>query len=160
MKVKLRKIFDEHPRVSFATEGPSLTVQDAKDECDVNYIIESYVKRGIVPPQAQSYMDCTSVADYQQAMMIVAECKSNFETLPSKMRDEFKTVENYLSYISDENNLKDCIEKGLIDKASVSEEKLNEIYKASKTLDEETPLPQKPVSEQVSSVGEEVSANS
>lgn len=160
MKVKLIKVFDEHSRVSISTEGPSLTTQDAKDECDINYIIESYVKRGIVPPNAGSYLDCTSVADYETACLLVAEAKSNFESLPLKFREEFKTIENYLAYLNDEKNLKDCIDRGLIDKSTVPEDKLNEIFKQISKPVVETPLPvENPVVIQDSAVDSPVSAN-
>lgn len=161
-KVKIRKIYDEHSRVTFETQGPSLTVQDCKDECDINYIIESYVKRGIMPPQGGSYIDCTTVQDYETACQLVAECKTNFETLPLKYREEFKTVENYLAYISNQDNLKDCLDKGLIDKATVPEELLTEIYKeTSKNVTTPQPLPVVDTAQtQSTAVSEEFSANS
>lgn len=108
---------------------PSLTDQSFKQECDIGYIIESCLRTGQVPqgPSA-SYLDCTSVSDYQTAMQVVAQCKSDFECLPSKIRDEFKNVENYLEYIGNPSNLKDCYERGLIDPSSVTEDVLKQLY--------------------------------
>lgn len=99
---------------------PSLTDQSYKDECDLGFIIENYVSKGIPLPQStMNYQDCTTVQDYQSAMMLVAEAKSNFEQLPSKDRDQFGTVENYLEFISKAENLKTSYEKGYIDPSTV-----------------------------------------
>lgn len=108
---------------------PSLTDQSFQQECDIGYVIENCLKTGQVPegPTA-SYLDCTCVSDYQAAMQTVAQCRSDFECLPSKIRDEFKTVENYLEYISKPENLKDCYERKLIDISSVTEDVLKQIY--------------------------------
>lgn len=152
---------DDLLRVKFEFTYPS-QLEDAKQECDLSFIIENYVKTGMLPTKQASYIDCTTVPMYEEAMQIVAEANSNFEALPAKIRDEFKTVENYLNYVSDEKNLSDCINRGLIDKATVSEEKLAEIAKAnlkqSQNVVDNQPV-NPPVAD-VSAGSEEVSANS
>lgn len=105
---------------------PSLTDQQFKQECDVGYIVENYARLGKPFDQTgASYIDCTTVQDYQEAMYTVAHAKSNFESLPSKERDRFKTVENYLEFISDNANLKESYEKGYIDRNSVD---ISDVY--------------------------------
>lgn len=107
-------------------KNPSLTDQQFKQECDIGFIVEQYAKLGKTFDQSNmSYIDCTSVQDYQDAMYTVSNAKSNFESLPSKDRDRFKTVENYLEFISNVANLKECYEKGYIDRGSVS---LEDVY--------------------------------
>lgn len=107
-------------------ELPSMTDQSYKDECDLGFIIENYVKKGIpLPDSSMNYVDCTTVQEFQDAQMLVAEAKSNFEQLPSKERDRFKTVENYLEFISNPSNLKESYEKNFIDRSSVS---LEDVY--------------------------------
>lgn len=102
-------------RVSIDFKEPSLTDDSFQDECDIGFIIENYLKTGQEPSQVQgTFIDCVSVSDYQTAQSVVAQAKSDFECLPSKIRDEFKTVENYLEFISKEDNLKTSIERGLL----------------------------------------------
>lgn len=108
---------------------PSLTDQSFKQECDIGYIIENCLRTGQVPQgPTSSYIDCTQVSDYQSAMQLVAQCKSDFASLPSKERDRFGTVEGYLEFISNRDNLKECYEKGYINRDSVSEDVLKTLY--------------------------------
>lgn len=128
---------------------PSLTDQQFKQECDIGFIVENYAKLGkSFDYTGMSYVDCTSVQDYQDAMYIVANAKSNFESLPSKDRDRFKTVENYLEFISNEANLKESYEKGYIDRGSVD---LSEVYPERFNVVETQPVgPSTAVSENIS----------
>lgn len=105
---------------------PSITDQQFKQECDIGFIVENYAKLGKTFDNTNiNYVDCTTVQDYQDAMYTVANAKSNFESLPSKDRDRFKTVENYLDFISKHENLKESYEKGYIDRSSVD---LSDVY--------------------------------
>lgn len=112
-------------KVSLYCPEPSLTEQIYKDECDIDFIIKNFVKTGELPQSTMSFVDCTTVQDFQDAQYLVAECKSNFEQLPAVERDRFKTVENYLSFISDPKNLKESYEKGYIDRNTVD---LKDVY--------------------------------
>lgn len=107
----------------------SLTDQSCKDECDIGFIIENFVRTGQMPSQPQmNYTDCTTVQSFEEASMLVAQCKTDFELLPAVERDKFKTVQGWLEYCSNSDNLKDCIEKGYISKESVDKDTLNKIY--------------------------------
>lgn len=107
----------------------SLTDQSCKDECDIGFIIENFVRTGQMPSQPQmNYTDCTTVQSFEEASMLVAQCKTDFELLPAVERDKFKTVQGWLEYCSNSENLKDCIEKGYISKESVDKDTLNKIY--------------------------------
>lgn len=118
--MKFKNAYSPSKKVGYSCIGPSLTDQSFKQECDIGFIIENYAKMGKSFDNTNlNYYDCTTVQDFQNAQMIVAECKSNFEQLPSVERDRFKTVENYLEFISNKANLKECYEKGYIDRSSV-----------------------------------------
>lgn len=125
MSISFKTPYQEQERQQISFDGVSLTDQSFKQECDIGFIIENFVKTGQLPESSMSFVDCTTVQKFEDAMQIVAEAKSNFEQLPSSIRDEFKTVTNYLSYISDPANLKDSYERGLIDKTSVN---LEDVY--------------------------------
>lgn len=114
--------YQPHERNIKKSDKPSLTDESFKDECDISLMIERY-KVNKIPPRTVNiaYGYSPTVDDIQHAQMLLAATKSNFEGLPSKIRDEFgNNVENYLAYISDKANLKDCYERGLIDRSSVS----------------------------------------
>lgn len=114
------KRFFSNKKVTCCIEGPSLTDESFKQECDIGFIVENYLKTGQgIPASTMNYADCTTVQDFQEAQMLVAEAKSNFEQLPSKDRDRFKTVENYLEFICNTDNLKESYEKGYIDPSTV-----------------------------------------
>lgn len=109
--------------VSKKFKKPSKTEQCYKDECNIDFIISNFVRTGQDPTQGKqmSYVDCTQVKDFQAAQELVAATKSMFYSLPSQVRDEFKTVDNYLEYVSNPKNLKDCYERNLIDRSTVDE---------------------------------------
>lgn len=115
-------------------EKPSMTDQDKKQECDLNYIIQNYVRQGKELPYAHAqYGDISrlSLKDYQDAMLLTAEMKSNFEDLPAKEREKFhNNVSEYVDYISNYNNLKDCLERKLVDIESVPGDVLDLLYSA------------------------------
>lgn len=132
--MKFKTAYDRPKKVSQTFLKPSLTDQQFKQECDIGFIVENYAKLGKSFENTNAnYFDCTQVQDYQSAQLLVAECKSNFEMLPSKDRDRFKTVENYLEFISNQANLKESYEKGYIDRSTVDiADVYPERYKVSK----------------------------
>lgn len=105
---------------------PSLTDQDKKDECDLNFVMAQYVKTGKpLPCVNATYADTTNpnlAKDYIDALAIVADHSSNFEQLPAKDRERFGNVTNYLEFISNPANLKESYTKGYIDRSTVAEE--------------------------------------
>lgn len=113
---------------------PSMTDQDKKQECDLNYIIQNYVRQGKELPYAHAqYGDISrlSLKDYQDAMLLTAEMKSNFEDLPAVEREKFhNNVSEYVDYISNYSNLKDCLERKLVDIESVPGDVLDLLYSA------------------------------
>lgn len=114
-------------RVITTSDNPSLTDESFADECNISMMIEKY-RVSKIPPRTVdvSYGHSPTIEDFQNAQYLLAEVKSNFEGLPSSIRDEFKNdVQNYLEYIGDKANLKDCYERGLINPDSVD---LRDIY--------------------------------
>lgn len=102
-------------KVSLSFNDVSLTDQSAKEECDIGFIIEHFVKTGQSPDRPNmTYLDCTTVQSYEDAMALVAETKTQFELLPSSERDKFKTISGWLDYVNNPDNLADCVNKGYI----------------------------------------------
>lgn len=120
--MKFRTYYDLGPErfgdVDFGDE-PSLTIQSAKDECDINLIIEN-ANRGVFPSSALNsreplYGDFSNVADYHSAMNAVRESQAMFEALPSSLRARFANDPALLlEFVADERNRDEAVRLGLI----------------------------------------------
>lgn len=110
-------MFGERGDIDFGDE-PSLTIQSAKDECDINLIIER-ANAGMAPAfvneRVPQFGDFSEVADYQSAFNQVIEAQDQFAALPSKVRARFgNDPAQLLSFISDASNRDEAIRLGLI----------------------------------------------
>lgn len=124
--MKFKTPYNSGSRVSFTFEKSSLTEQDHKDECDIGKIIESYVRTGQLPPQSQpSYLDCTQVQDFESAQMLIADVNSQFNSLPAVDRERFINVKNYLNFIANPENLRECYERNYINRDTVD---ISQVY--------------------------------
>lgn len=148
--------YSDFKRTCLTSKKPSLTDESFRDECDITLMIERYRKNKIPPKTVSvSYGYSPTPEDMQNAQLMLAEVKSSFEALPSDIRDEFKNdVSAYLDYISDEKNLKDIYERGLVDISTIPIEKISEIENSYIPKDiqdvgkSEINSPPEPVSEQ------------
>lgn len=104
-------------RIVFETEGETLTEQEAKKQCDVNRILERYQRTGAIDHGRQyqgTYGDVTGVS-FSQAQNLVARMKTEFENLPSSLRDRFNNDPAlYLDFVADPANNDEMVELGLI----------------------------------------------
>lgn len=113
--------YRKHERVTFNTEGPVMTKQSFKDECDINNILRQYQQTGIIQHiradyQAGAYFDLPSETDYQQALHIIMQGEQAFAALPAKVRLEFNNdPEQFLAAFTDEKQTDRLRELGLID---------------------------------------------
>lgn len=93
------------------------TEQAHKNECDVNKIVRKYDKNGIITHitryEAQ-FGDLTGI-DFKTAQDRIASAKSEFEKLPSEIRNRFKNQPHeLLSFMDDPGNRQEAIKLGLI----------------------------------------------
>lgn len=70
---------------------PSLAVQDAKDEVDINTIVRRFGLTGELPEdvRAPSYGDFAGVRDYHSAMNAVCVANEAFDAMPPEVRLRF-----------------------------------------------------------------------
>lgn len=98
-------------------DGTGRTKQSFKDECDINKIMARFQQTGIIEFRDQNqaqYGDVTG-ADFQTAMLVVAEGKTMFFNLPAKVRDEFDNDPAlFLEFVSDERNKPEMARMGLL----------------------------------------------
>ncbi|AJK28275.1 putative minor capsid protein [Eel River basin pequenovirus] len=104
-------------RVPFETNGPSLTRQSAKDECDVNVIIAKFHRTGLldhVSNHQGSYGDFAAI-DYQEALNTVIAADEMFQSLPSAIRARFANdPKAFLDYATNPENEAGMRELGLL----------------------------------------------
>ena len=90
---------EEHDRCGIEFTMPSLTVQDEKDESDINYIVNKYAdgQKGIMTldlgdSSQYAYLqfgDATLPGDYSTALELVSGVREEFYSLPAKVRAKF-----------------------------------------------------------------------
>lgn len=116
---KLRFISAYSPKlkvtISFPAQGR--TKQSFKAECDINTIMAKYQSTGQMPqlnlgnPQ---YEDTTGY-DFQEAAQLVASAKSQFNELPSSLRNRFENdPAKFLNFTSNPNNRVELAQMGLL----------------------------------------------
>lgn len=112
--------------VSLATgllcEDKSLTQQSAKDECDINVILDRWVRTGDLSTSSSvpQYGDFTGFTDYHSALNTVIEAQDAFDALPAKLRARFgNDPQQLLDFVQDRDNLEEAVSLGL---ATVSED--------------------------------------
>lgn len=114
MKIKRNRV-----SISFK-DVPQITVQSAKEECDINHIMKRALKGGALPiidPSKFTYGDFTKVKDFASAQLQILEANELFDSLPSNIREHFKNDPAALvAAVSDVKQRDKLIELGLIQK--------------------------------------------
>lgn len=96
----------------------SLTKQQYKKECDINYLMKAYKKRGILPPMINReamYADVSAVGDYVDVQRAYLRAEADFMSLPSAVRKRFdNTPGKLIEFLSNPANKDEAIELGLV----------------------------------------------
>lgn len=123
--MKFRTRFTQTGRkIGQIIKGVSCTLQEFKNECDINHILYMYKVKGVMPPialVAPTYEDVTGCAsDYMTAMQIVMEVDEQFNALPSQVRKEVgDSPLDMLQWLQDPKNQQRGVELGFFEKVSV-----------------------------------------
>jgi len=114
-------MYNSEPITEFGLkcEDKSLTKQSFKDDCDVDKIIKNYSRTGDITLFTKSMGqsgDFSAVQDFHTAMNLVANASSQFNSLPSALRDRFNnSIPEFLSFMNDDKNIPEAIKLGIID---------------------------------------------
>lgn len=117
---KIRSAYDgTRVQVSAKNFDPSQTIQDQKDSCDINLILQKYNRTGVIEHVKEidgQFGDYTGM-DYQDMMNQVARADQVFMTLPSAERAKFNhSTAEWLDHIQNPDNIED-MRDGSIDNA-------------------------------------------
>lgn len=114
---KFRSAYSKPVRVSFETVGPSLAVQSAKAECDMNRIMAKAQKGGAIDHFSRfqgRYGDFVGPEDYHQAVNVVLAADEMFATVPSAIRNRFNNdPSEFLAFVQDPDNADELVSMGL-----------------------------------------------
>lgn len=97
------------------------TKQSFKHDADPNRLMKQFTKTGDLDLLKQSkaiamYGDFSQVPDFFTACLQVQECEEAFLELPSAIRNRMEnSPSKFLDFLSDEANLSEAIELGLVE---------------------------------------------
>jgi len=104
-------------RVRTTFSGVSLTQQSSKDECDIHVIMRKAEKHGLVThinQHAGSYSNMISAPNYHEAMVMLANANSMFESVPSSIRAKFgNDPARFLDFMQNADNRDRIVKMGL-----------------------------------------------
>lgn len=115
---------EEHDHCGIEFTMPSLTVQDEKDETDINYIVNKYAdgQKGIATldlgdSSQYAYLqfgDATLPGDYSTALELVSGVREEFYSLPAYVRAKFgHDPMNFINQLNDPETLDYLQREGL-----------------------------------------------
>lgn len=90
-------------RVSLVAQD-GMTHQEFRDDCDINRIMKKYLKTGLVPMFVEPgrYGDFSTVGDFHEAQETLIRAKTQFDSLPAKVRERFKNDPGeFLAWVKD-----------------------------------------------------------
>jgi len=117
MKPTIRSAYGEKIKHSLKCQDESLAIQSAKDECDINYIMQKYQKTGLVShaTELDPEYGVVSAITYHEALNTIIESQNQFEQLPASLRKAFHNDPAvFLEFVDDENNYPKMVEMGLL----------------------------------------------
>lgn len=95
-----------------------LTKQEFKDDCDLNRLMKKYVRGGELPVSSRKalYADCSQVADFLEAQLLVQRAGDQFAALPANVRERFKnSPAAFLEFMADKANQEEAGKLGLVE---------------------------------------------
>lgn len=102
------------------TQGPSRTKQSQTVECDVNRIVNRYLKTGVIPPGQKTgiYADVSALPDFQESLDYVRQAQDDFNRLDVNIRNKFhNNPEELINFLSNPENNAEAVKLGLKDKS-------------------------------------------
>lgn len=128
-------------RIQTINTLPSKTQQNLKSETDINNIMRKYhagVAVTHLNKKQGSYLDLSTISDYQTSLEKVIQARESFASLPSETRKKFNNnPEELITFLSEPKNTEEAIILGLKQKPTITPHQ--ELIKEIKNLKTETP---------------------
>ncbi|WNK14671.1 MAG: internal scaffolding protein [Microvirus sp.] len=120
---KARGVFnwwETTPTPPSCTDLIKLTDDSQEQSCNINFIVERYVRTGIPPAYKQgtaTYDDFTEAPTFQEALEIIKDAQEQFNGLPAAVRTRFKgDPGEFLAFVANRDNLEEAHDLGLLSK--------------------------------------------
>ena len=125
------------PDTRIYMDAPSVTQQSAKEECDINLIVER-AKRGAdlthIAKGTPVYGDFTGLPDYRESLLMVNKARDMFMSLDSRIRERFSNDPGrLLEFLGDDKNREEALKLGLL--KPVEPPKVDEHLETLKSID-------------------------
>lgn len=121
MDMDVKQAYDDFEVESFLTGleclDPSLAIQSARDETDINEIVRRFGLTGQLPVDiaAPQFGDFTEVVDYQSALNAVIAADAAFMAMPADTRKRFgNDPQLFVEFCSDAANADEMRKMGLL----------------------------------------------
>jgi phage internal scaffolding protein len=105
------------PRCFFETTGESLTQQHFAEETEINNILRSHDRNGIIQHIHKGnaiYGDFSNITDFSDALDQIREAQEEFLNIPSKIREQFQNdAGQFFKFASDPSNMDQLVKMGL-----------------------------------------------
>lgn len=112
------------PNVKSRNTLPSMTLQQFRDECDINNLVERYNRTGTFYnaldcagrlARMPQFGDFSDLGDFREQQQKILDIYDHFQTLPSKIRERFNNNPAFfVEFVGDEKNLDECVKLGLL----------------------------------------------
>ena len=115
--IPFRTHYSPQMRVSFETQGESLTEQQFAEESQIINKIRKYDSQGFfdtINRNPAQYNDFTQVRDLADAIEQIEEARDAFQTIPSDIRKKFNnSPSEFFDFASKESNYDELVKLGL-----------------------------------------------
>lgn len=118
----------------FNTVGESMTQEQFAQESEINNIIRSYDKNGVIEHINRGnaiYGDFSNITDFSEALDQIKQAQNEFQQIPSEIREKFQNdAGQFFKFASNPDNIQELRDLGLANP------------EPSSAMPEEPPIPQ------------------
>ncbi len=129
--MNFKTIYNYTSPKGIVNKSASMTQAQFQDECDINKIMDRYMRTGCLSdPLSQmkpgTYGDFSELGDYMENMNKVIEAREMFDALPAKVRERFGNNPGaMIDFVMDPNNQEEAVKLGLLEVISTGENNLD-----------------------------------
>lgn len=110
------------------TGGPSVTQQQFREQANINSIVRTIMRTGVVPAHNKPpiFMEVPSIS-YHEMLNSITNVDQAFSSLKASLRNRFRNAGNLLMFIENPANREEAIKLGLIDEPQKPQEIKKEV---------------------------------
>lgn len=122
--------YNHTQKPKFASALPSMTLQQFKEECDINHLIDRYKRTGSYydplsvvggSRRVPTFTDISELPDVTEAMNTIRDAQEFFMSLPAETRLAFNNdVASFVAFAQDPANIEKCVELGIFARSEVT----------------------------------------